>query len=795
MTFRRTFARLVVVTGLAAMLLAAAPSAFAATGEPTLGLTALQAELAASPTRSLSGYMKTVLTGSTIETIPVEVLAVTKDSPSSTLIMFRASGPKIVAIGGIAAGMSGSPIYVQDDGVWKVIGAVSYGDYFTVGGTGLATPIESMLQLISDYSPRVLDLSRPVMVSGRLVDRVIVSSDPEKLSAASESGAFVARPLSSIFIGGLRPGSGAYDRLVSELAKRRIAVTTIDSPLSAGDASFSTELVPGASVAALATRGDMWFGGIGTVTYTDGDTVLAYGHPAFWTGSTNLYMCNAWIAGVWPSLYEPYKVGQPEALQGTFTQDRNAGIMGTVGATPVETPVTAEVLNTDTGLTGESSVWIASKTFDENSFGSASGALTAAAVTSAGYKVFDTDAIPGSANTTTTVVVTNGGHKYTITLVNVFDDPEDIVSAMSEDAGWAVTRVLSVLSDGLETPHIVSVHLQASATSRHRNAQIVGVNTLVPLHAGANAVRVSLLAYGLAATQTVDATLTIPEDSPLTGELVATCYNAMDNPAGSGDLGSAPVKRESVSSIVDDLNGGPAYNTVFVEYWAASDSSDSDTGSVAAIETSASTPWSLDNSAITEITEIDASAEPATYGDEVFVTGEITGPTVPVVVSIYGLAPNGVDEELLTTGTAEIVDDSLAFGIPVSGITASGELRVAVDGGPGYTPAETFVNVTIRGRVRLSATPKTVFRGSWVFFTATVSPKSASGNVKFQYYDAHAKKWRTLISKRLARAGASARATCWWRPALRGSYKVRAVYGGDWYLGGTTSSSVTIKVR
>lgn len=797
MAFRRTFARIAAISGLAALLImAAASAAFAATGEPTMGLTALRAKLAASPTRSLSGYMKTVMRGSTIETIPVEVLAVTMDSPSNTLIMFRASGDEIDAIGGIAAGMSGSPIYVDDDGTWKVIGAVSYGDYYTAGGTGLATPIESMLRLVSDYAPRVLDLSKPVMVSGRLIDRVIVSATPEKLSAASATGAFVARPLATVFVGGLRPGSGAYDRLVTDLATRHIGVTTVASPLPAGDSSFSTELVPGAAVAALATRGDMWVGGIGTVTYTDGDTVLAYGHPAYWTGTTSLYMCNAWIAGVWPSIYEPYKVGEPEAVRGTFIQDRNAGIMGTVGETPAEAPLTAEVLNTDTGRTGTSTVWVSSAILDTDSLGGAAGPLTGAAVSSAGYKVFDTDLIPGSASTTTTVVVTSGGHDYTVVMPNVYDDGLDIVSATTEDASWAVTRLLSVLADGLENPHIVSVHLQATATSRHRNARIVGVNALSPLHAGDNPVRVSILAYGLAATQTVDATVTIPEESPLTGELVATCLNGMDNSSSGSDPSAAPVARDSVSSIVKELNDGPAYNTVFVEFAPTSGGDPSGTGgSVDSVEATSSTPWYLSGSATTQITEINANAAAVTYGNDAYVTGEITGPAVPVEVSVYRAATDGVGEELLATGMAGFVDGTLSFEVPVAGLAASTELRVAVEGGPGYTPAEAFVEVTVRGRIRISASPKTLFRGSWVFFTATVSPRAATGTVRFQYYDAHNKKWRTLITKRLVRASTSARATCWWRPAVRGSYKVRAVYSGDWDLAGSTSPSVAIRVR
>ena len=68
-----------------------------------------------------------------------------------TLILFEASDREIDRIGGIAAGMSGSPVYVDDGGVDKLVGALSYGDWFTLDGMGLATPIEYMAAIEADY--------------------------------------------------------------------------------------------------------------------------------------------------------------------------------------------------------------------------------------------------------------------------------------------------------------------------------------------------------------------------------------------------------------------------------------------------------------------------------------------------------------------------------------------------------------------------------------------------------------------------------------------------------------------
>ena len=71
----------------------------------------------------MTGYAKTVARGTEIETFPVEILGVMKNSgPSGDLILARFSGPLIEQTGGIAQGMSGSPI-LQDG---RLVGAVTH---------------------------------------------------------------------------------------------------------------------------------------------------------------------------------------------------------------------------------------------------------------------------------------------------------------------------------------------------------------------------------------------------------------------------------------------------------------------------------------------------------------------------------------------------------------------------------------------------------------------------------------------------------------------------------------------
>ena len=51
----------------------------------------------------------------------------------------------------------------------------------------------------------------------------------------------------------------------------------------------------------------------------------------YYEGTSGVFMSNAWIDGVWPSMETPYKMGRPAGLRGTITQDRGAGIMGVDG--------------------------------------------------------------------------------------------------------------------------------------------------------------------------------------------------------------------------------------------------------------------------------------------------------------------------------------------------------------------------------------------------------------------------------------------------------------------------------
>ena len=179
----------ILVAGALALLVGAAPAA--AAPPPTLGLDALQAELTADG--SVDGYMRTTLTGTTPQDIPVKILAIVDGFYWGKLIMFESTDQAITDIGGIAAGMSGSPVYAAVDGPDPIVGAVSYGDSFTLHGTGLATPIEYMTALQSQYGSaaatrapaRAVRLAEPVVTSSGVVRKLVLGGEPAATSAAA----------------------------------------------------------------------------------------------------------------------------------------------------------------------------------------------------------------------------------------------------------------------------------------------------------------------------------------------------------------------------------------------------------------------------------------------------------------------------------------------------------------------------------------------------------------------------------------------------------------------------------
>src|SRR4029077_2277925 len=117
---------------------------------------------------------------------------------------------------------------------------------------------------------------------------------------------------------------------------RRVAETAgwmaTPSGASASTSIDSNPLRPGSAVAAQLLTGDMDLSATGTVTWVEGNSVLAFGHPFLSMGPVSMPMARAEVLTVLPSLYRSVKFAASGPILGSISQDRSTGILGTFGS-------------------------------------------------------------------------------------------------------------------------------------------------------------------------------------------------------------------------------------------------------------------------------------------------------------------------------------------------------------------------------------------------------------------------------------------------------------------------------
>ncbi len=334
MTTRRV-AALVALAAAAGLATAASPAAAA---DPVLPLSDV--------VPGMVGEARTVVRGTEIVTFTVTVIDVQRstDGPGGSLVLVRASGPVIDASGGVAEGMSGSPVYVTGaDGVARVMGAVAYGSGDQENVVVGVTPIEQMIdsssgQRANEVAPRAG--RRVTVVRDRSAATALERRSPDRVGVYPLARWTVA--------GASRPLIGPLSR---ELERSGIQLTSI-GPRTPRPA---VPLTPGASMTALLAGGDLTVGAVGTVTYVDGTTVLGFGHPFLGAGNARFLLGDGYV---YQTIAAPiaggsYKLAEPGTLHGMVIGDRADGVTGRIG--PVE-GITAVGTATDTGRGTQSTV-------------------------------------------------------------------------------------------------------------------------------------------------------------------------------------------------------------------------------------------------------------------------------------------------------------------------------------------------------------------------------------------------------------------------------------------------------
>ncbi len=223
--------------------------------------------------------------------------------PPMPVYMVEASDSVLVALGGIAKGMSGSPIF-SPQGVW---GAIAYGFnaqdsppyYF------FATPIEWVIGELG-----TVPLAKRAATWG---DNSIVPLDIPLLSTG----------LNRIQLTPEGRSSPLNDAVAAGLTTQR-----------------QTSFAPGRPLAVGLLLGELTAGAIGTISFVDGDRVYGFGHSMDDAGPVSLPIIEAVVLGEISSLSAPFKFATLNpTVRGTLTEDRIPAVRGILGEEPELAPI------------------------------------------------------------------------------------------------------------------------------------------------------------------------------------------------------------------------------------------------------------------------------------------------------------------------------------------------------------------------------------------------------------------------------------------------------------------------
>lgn len=324
----------------------------------------------------MKGIGKTVAVGTTVEEFQVEILGVLAGQETvKHLVLVQVSGDVIDRMGGIASGMSGSPVYING----RLLGAISYTFDLTDHRLGMVTPIGPMLELLrlkndvtawqpptgtwywADGEDDALGDTR--LVADHPVKKVsIATAKGDKSQALYADGHLQIKPAATpLLVGGMH--ERARQRLAASLEPLGMSIVgvtgtslgTIDK-----ESKMAAKMEPGSAFGVQLVHGDIGVMALGTLTYRDNNDFVGFGHPFMNRGPVDLFVSTAYIYTTVDSLSMPFKLGVPVEVVGSLTQDRSAGVAGNLGRLPNTVDLKVKVTDKDLATSSEFKAQIAS---------------------------------------------------------------------------------------------------------------------------------------------------------------------------------------------------------------------------------------------------------------------------------------------------------------------------------------------------------------------------------------------------------------------------------------------------
>jgi hypothetical protein len=297
----------------------------------------------------MKGEALTVVSGSEIDSFDVELLGIARDSGFNNrhFLLCKVSGDVIDFSGGIAAGMSGSPVYF--DG--RIAGAVSGHWEYTDQTIAIVTPIEYMLEeldyvkndieqdssdslktgwanreslkpQLAEYEINMMPSASSIPVDGKM--NFVPATTPFYISGIEEEDIHYIKPLLDQF------NNGELFRIPENFP---------------ANVKVQPEFKAGSCLSIPLCRGDINYGGFGTVTWVskDGKYFVGFGHSMGRRGPCKIPAGTGYIYTTMKNRYRSGKLGVALEPIGVVYQDRGDAVAGVIGDMPTYIPLTVKV--------------------------------------------------------------------------------------------------------------------------------------------------------------------------------------------------------------------------------------------------------------------------------------------------------------------------------------------------------------------------------------------------------------------------------------------------------------------
>jgi hypothetical protein len=301
----------------------------------------------------MKGFGKTVIKGVRIDTFDAEVLGVLKNtSPGRDLILARLSGCNLEKTG-VIAGMSGSPVFIQN----KLVGAVAYAWAFGKEPIAGITPFSQMHSFVEAYEKRDLaeeqkpsriGLAAPLKIDGKQFDTVTVGQDYNDPQPTAADGLWLTPLRTPLAATGMSPGS------LSLLGQKLRTFGLV--PMQGGGIGASVDgddkeipLQAGGALCTSLIQGDFELSAIGTVTHIEGKRVYGFGHPMFGIGACEFPLQTGYVHTIYPRQSLSFKMGSPMKTVGVINADVSTCIAGWLDRQPDLLPIRTTVSRTPGG--------------------------------------------------------------------------------------------------------------------------------------------------------------------------------------------------------------------------------------------------------------------------------------------------------------------------------------------------------------------------------------------------------------------------------------------------------------